>query len=355
MVPLAAPSARADDAAESVAVTARRVDVHLTGDALAIDGLTRVLRERLSDAGAEVAFQTADAIDAEAILAPPSADRAHLAHVWVDLAGEQGLTVYVVDATSDRILVRRVARQDNPEVAWEGVGHIVELAVAALRAGERIGIERAAARRELLPAAEPSAPPAPPPPPPREREIAVAPPVRKERTLSPGLFYETLLLGDGPEPVTGPGAMLELTVPTRRLTLGGVASAQYRLPLVAAGDGAEVRLEGGAFRVLGSASFAVSKAGTLAVDLGPGLDVTAARAIEGPLVRATSPSTSWSFVARAELRYSHDLRVVRVFATVGLDAAAQLRRYVLDRGSERVVAFEPWPIRPFASVGVALP
>src|SRR5436189_68309 len=80
------------------------------------------------------------------------------ARVWIDARDPARTTLYLADGAWERVLVRTVATpQALDEVAREEIGHIVQDAVAALRAGLHIGFTtrdeaRASLRLAPLPA-----------------------------------------------------------------------------------------------------------------------------------------------------------------------------------------------------------
>ncbi|MBX3210317.1 MAG: hypothetical protein KF764_35120, partial [Labilithrix sp.] len=132
-------------------VTRRLVSVKIAGDRAQVAAVLDVLRERVAETTAT--FEVVPEIDRASIVTPGARDDRQLARIWVDLSEPPGRTneqapvmLYVVDGAWERVLIRPVARQENPEVTWEELGHIVELALRALSAGESIGVGRAVAR-----------------------------------------------------------------------------------------------------------------------------------------------------------------------------------------------------------------
>jgi hypothetical protein len=143
------------------------VVIELAGEPSNVSAVEDILRERVASSGLQVSFAPIDVIDPAVVVTSAVAQDEELAHVWIDLGSPERITFYLVDGKRERVLVRHFARHENPEVAREELGYVVELALVALRAGERIGVGRDVARAELAP--EVAAPPpvaSPPPAPP---------------------------------------------------------------------------------------------------------------------------------------------------------------------------------------------
>lgn len=320
------------------------------------------MRERLAAADLEVSFTRAEAIDPAAVVTPTGAREDDLARLWIDLRGEQDVTLYLVDGAWERVLVRRFARRDNPEVLREELGHVIELAIVALRAGERIGVGRDEARAELAPAPPPPSPAAvvpppeaPPAPPPSPAPRAPAASTR----LHAGAFYETQAYAGGLELSSGPGIFGEVRARpgTGRLSYGGLVSVQYRLPSQGGDGETTMRFEGGALQLLAVGALAVSKPAELSLALGPGLELLDAEAqgARASEVRLAEGKTRVLPSVRALVRYEHAIPSLRLFAGLGIDVPFQSTRYLVARPTEAVVFFEAWAVRPFLLAGIETP
>jgi hypothetical protein len=336
------------------------VVIDLAGEPSGASAVESILRERLAQSGLDVRFASIEAVDPAAVVTPVGAQDDELARIWIDLRAPERITLYLVDGKRERVLVRHFARHDNPEVAREELGHVVELALVALRAGERIGIGREAARAELVPAA--AAPPPVPPPPfvPAERPQPAPPAPRATTNLSAGAFYEAEAYAAGPELWSGPGLVGELRRkrPGAKLGYGALLSAQYRLPSRAeAAAASSMRFEGGAVHALAVGSLALSRPAELSLGLGGGLDLVHAEARGGGLseVRFADGSLRALPNLRALARWEYAVPSLRVFLGVGVDVPLQSARYLLARPGESVVLFEAWSARPFLLGGIETP
>lgn len=364
-----------EPAAEPASPTRTAVDIRIAGGASAeVFGVEEVLRERAAGTELILSFSTISAVDVGSVVAPGAASSTRLASVWIDLTREKEANIYVVDGTWERVLVRRIERHDNLEVMREDIGHVVELALGALRSGRRIGV----AREQLL--AETVPPPAPAP---QGPAISTAPPARDVALVSPsrprahgapirlhaGAFFEAIAYGDGLDIATGPGLQLALdglgartrneSDEPRGLSYGVALTGQYRLPSSATGNGAVIRMEGGAVRALLTAAFPVSATTAFSPALGGGFDVTSFEGKpNGPSATAVEfdgAQTSMVPVLRASLRVTHRTRFFRGFLGAGLDVTARPAHFTVARAAESFVVYETWQPRPFVLAGIETP
>ena len=341
------------------------VSVKVAGDGPSTNAVLDVLRERIGAVEAEASFEVVPAIDRASIVTPGPPDDRQLARIWIDLTeppGRKGerepVTLYVVDGSWERVLVRPVARQLNPEVTWEEIGHIVELALGALRAGESIGVGRAVAREQLLPP-EPSPGPdfddskLPP-------ELMYYPP-RPAPEIHPriGAFYATTAYGSTLELSSGPGVIFDLHVRHQnlvrgKLELGVTFSGEYRFASTVDRGSALVRFEGASFHAQASAGYSFTARHHLIFGIGGGADLVHARG-QSPQrtnIRFVDGNVDPIPAARVLVRYGLVMPNARVFAGLGLDLPFRNPRYLLSRENEPVILFEPWVVRPFLMVGL---
>jgi hypothetical protein len=332
----------------------RLVSVQIAGDAASVDAVLAVLRER--EGGSETTFEIVPAIDRASVVTPGPPNARQLARIWIDLTVPPGresepppITIYVVDGPWERVLVRPVVRQPNAEITWEEIGHIVELAVDALRAGESIGV----AREQLLP--PPSPPPTAPSPIATETPpIAPAPAPARPWKLRGGGFYSATAYGSGFELASGPGAMLELQTQRPKLELGGALTGEYRFPSRVDRGSATVHFEGGALHALANAAFVLGARHQLGLGLGGGVELVQAHSSSIKLDNVRFFGTEMQTIptTRALARYTLTTSSVRLFAGLGVDVPLRRPRYLLTREDAPVVLFEPWAVRPFVLLGI---
>lgn len=338
------------------------VVIELAGEPANVAAVEDILRERVGPTGLEVSFTSVEEVDPVAVVSSATGREDELAHVWIDLRSRERITFYLLDGKRERVLVRHFVRYENPEVAREELGHVVELALVALRAGESIGVGRDVARAELAPAAEPP-PPAPaaaPAPPPREAPLPLPPQAVPVTRLRMGAFYEVEAYAGGPEVWSGPGLVGEVrrTLPRSKLGYGALVSGQYRLPSSAdVAASTSMRFTGGAMHLLAVGSVALSRPAELALGIGGGLNLlhVEARGERSSEVRFAEGSTRVLPTLRAMVRYEHAVPSLRLFAGIGLDVPLDSARYLLARPGETVVLFEAWSARPFVLAGIQTP
>lgn len=336
----------------------RLVSVTIAGEPASVAAVLDVLRERAADAGVEATFETVPAIDRASVVTPGAPNDRQLARIWIDLTlaapeGEEPapITLYVVDGSWERVLVRPIRRHANLEITWEEVGHIVELAMGALRAGESIGVGRAVAREQLLPSPPPSVLPTMSEPPSTANPPPSAAPIWR---LGGGGFYAVSAYGDGLELATGPGLLLGLSARRRGLELGGMLTAEYRLPSSVEHGSARLLFEGGAVHALASGAVSVNERSQLLLGVGAGVEIVHARGTSSDRdnVRFRGGELETVPVTRLILRYAFATPPLRLFAGIGADAPFRRPRYLLSRDDAPVVLFEPWFVRPFILIGV---
>ncbi len=339
------------------------VSVKLAGDPTSTAAVLDVLRERIGAADADASFEIVSAIDRASVVTPGPPDERQLARIWIDMTepvdragAAEPVTLYVVDGPWERVLVRPVAREANPEVTWEEIGHIVELALGALRAGESIGVGRAVALEQLFPS------PDPPPRPRRRREaprFAARAPSRVAVSARGGVFYSTTAYGSGLELASGPGGIFELHADPHwlggKLHFGAEFTGEYRFASTVDRGRALVRFEGAAFHLMASAGYRLSNRQQLFLDVGGGGELVHAKGESPDLtnVRFVNGNIDPIPTARVLTRYAWvATRTTRLFGAAGLDIPFRNPRYLLSRENEPVVLFEPWVIRPFVMIGI---
>ncbi|MBX3210116.1 MAG: hypothetical protein KF764_34110, partial [Labilithrix sp.] len=160
--------------------------------------------------------------------------------------------------------------------------------------------------------------------------------------------------GDGLELASGPGAMLEVHTRGRRFDYGGTLTGEYRLPSTVERGGAVVGFSGGAVHAMASGSYALAPRHHLLFAAGGGLEIVRVQGSSSELanVRFVDGTTDPIPTARALARYSYATPVLRLFAGLGVDAPLRNPRYLLSRGGDSVVLFEPWDLRPFVMLGL---
>jgi hypothetical protein len=335
----------------------RLVSVKVAGDPTSVAAVLDVLRERDGGGDVETTFEVVPAIDRASIVTPGAPNDRQLARIWIDLTEPSAhvnepepVTLYVVDGPWERVLVRPVVRHANPEITWEEIGHIVELALGALRAGETIGVGRDIAQAQLFPSPPPNPRPSDGEPP---RRGAPPPAVERAWKIRGGGFYSTTAYGSGLELASGLGALLEGHARTRKLEYGVTLTAEYHFPSTVDRGAAMIRFDGGALHALASGAYFLGDRHQLLLGVGGGLELVHARGSSSELdnVRFIDRGLDLIPTARALARYGYSTSSLRLFAGVGVDVPLTNSRYLLSKGAP-VVLFEPWSVRPFLMIGL---
>ena len=331
----------------------REVAISVAGEPKEVEP---VLRERVTGLKLEASFEGVRRIESRDVLAQKDEHETVLARIWVDLTDAENVMLYVVDEANDRVLVRKIRRNQNPEVTREEIGHIVERTLEALSAGQLIGITREAAREEMLPPPprEPISDPAMPMPVERPSPLPELPP-RRWRT-SAAIGYIPVLPGGGVGLVHGLGVIAGLSRWDGATGYGALLDAEYRFPADTENASTSVRLEGGAITALAVVATRSPRGNAVELALGGGAELmhVGAGANANPAVRFTA-RTDVVPMARALVRYRHKTPVIGAFVGIGVDLLIADKRYFLQRGNEEIVLFDPWRARPLFMIGVETP
>jgi hypothetical protein len=341
----------------ALAQAARDHTIQLTvaapaSDAEALGAVARELLERLA---MQVELRRVERIDVRE-LRQQLQGQAYFARVWVT-AGKSGKArLYLERAARDRVLVRDVEGDaQNPELLREELGHILQAAVEGLKAGEEIGAPRDEALKQVdaeerasTPKATPSADAA---------ALPKAPLQPKLRRFRFGPRYEVAWLGDGDRFEDGPGAVLGAFLPGFErwgLELGGL----FRRPVKIESSPVGVRLQSLAANALVTFDALQSERARLRLGVGIGADFVRVSpfAEAGRDVRLASSHWLKLALGRLAVTYAHDLGSFMDFEyTLGVVIDPNRTRYVVQRRTEATEVLAPSPVRPFLSVGVAVP
>lgn len=314
------------------------------------DALEIVARELLARLEMQLEVRRVPRIDHAELRHPLEPGTRFFARVWITLSPAGHARLYLEHGASDRVLVRDVAGDaSNPELAREELGHILQTAVDGLKAGEEVGAPRSDALKDV-PAEEAVVArpePARPPPAKAAHERPAPSPLRF------GARYELSWLGDGPHFKDGPGAIFALALP-----VGFELGAFYRRPLNVAGAPVGVRLETFAARALVTLQAWDSERASVRLGAGAGADLVHVSPLRAPNQNAELSRETWLKLAVARVQASCAWRAVRFLElelTAGTDLDVNDTSYVFQLGSGEFGVLDPWPVRPFVSLGAALP
>ncbi len=343
----------------------------LAGDALAEDA--RVHLEVVGPAGSTTLFEEPVAsalsrlpvaievhgggeLDVRGLLRlPPSVA---LARIWIDASDEDRFSMFLADASGERLLVRHVPRTGVRDVvARDEICQIVESSIEALLGGGTIGVSRAQAAEALLPA---PAPPAPRPPAPSVR----APPAVATRShaessggdapgqvaSAAGVFAGWHLAGwSNSVRLHGPAVGAHWFHPLGDFGWGIAATAELRFPRVVSGALVGMRVGAVSLRAVPRLAYQLGPGVRAHLGVGPGIDFIESGpvAVTGSAA-ALGPTEAYSTgVLRAELGV--DLRpfeAASLLLCMAADVDATQTRYTARVDDARREVFVSWRAHP---------
>jgi hypothetical protein len=314
--------------------------------------LEAVARELLARFDVQIEVRRVPRIDLAELRRALEPSHRYFARVWIGVSPSGHARLYLEHGASDRILVREVAGDaNNPELAREELGHILQTAVEGLKAGEEVGTPRSDALREvpaedLVEVARERALPRPPDDVARTRAAPSVP-------LRFGPRYELSWLGDGARFEDGPGAVFELALP-----VGFELGAYYRRPVHVRGTPVGVRLQTLSARALVTMQAWRGERAGIRVGAGAGADVVRVSPSGEPGANVELSRPTWRKLAVTRLQATYARRVfglMELELTAGVDLDANDTRYVYQQGSRELRVLDPGPVRPIVSLGATAP
>jgi hypothetical protein len=336
----AGPEERANTVLLSVAAPA--------GETEALEAVARELLARLE---MQIEVRRVPRIDLAELRRALEPGARYFARVWITLSPAGSARLYLEHGASDRILVREVAGDaSNAELAREELGHILQTAVDGLKAGEEVGAPRSDALKNVPTEDAAVARPEPTPDP---RAKAADARAARSTPLRFAARYELSWLGDGPRFEDGPGAVFALDLP-----IGFELCAFYRRPLNVEGTPVGVRLQTLSARALVTLQALRGERTSIRLGAGVGADVVRVSPLGEPGQAAELSPDTWLKLAVARLQASYAWRAfssMQFELTAGFDLDVNGTRYVFQQGSRELRVLDPWPVRPFLSLGAAVP
>ena len=315
------------------------------------EGLEAVARELLARLDMRIEVRRVPRIDLAELRRALEPGERYFARVWITLSSSGRARLYLEHGASDRMLVREVAGDpSNPELLREELGHILQTAVDGLKAGEAVGTPRSDALKDVPAedivdaAREPAAP-----------KSAAGPERAPEAPTQPlrfGMRYELSWLGDGARFEDGPGAVFAVALP-----VGCELSAYYRRPLKVEETPVGVRLQTLSARALVTIQAWRGERAGIRLGAGVGADFVHVSPLGKP-ENVELSDDAWLKFSLARLQASYARRASSFMAlelTAGVDLDANDTHYVFQQGSQELRVLDPWPVRPFFSLGATVP
>ena len=322
--------------------------------------LVPVLRELISAQDVHVEFATVERIDPSTVVRGPGIDRANapLGRAFVDLSDPARATIYVVDGTWERVLVRHVPRASNPDVVRETVAQIVSTAVEALRGGSFARYSEPVSTLE--PKADAPAGSSAPLLVAADRGAASSPRaegVNLETRF--GAMYEVDLYAADRTFVHGPALQASVALAMGRVRPALWMTGQYRWPVIVDEAPVGFRIDTTALRLLVGAEFDVGAKVSCELAVGGGIDVVhldPRRASVGDQVWLASERGFVVGLARVMMGVRwRATTVVNLDVLIASDIDPSRTRLLFDQGASREPLLAPYAVRPALAVALSVP
>jgi hypothetical protein len=331
------------------------VKVVVAGNDHAFAAIAKSLAESLSFIAVAPQFERVAAVDPRSVAENHQPVPTLLAYLWIDAATDREVTLYITDAATQRVFVRRIALDRGLDtVAVEGLAFVAQSSLEALMAGKLIGMTRDDYQHSLDAAAPrtTSRPPVVDKPP--------ASPLDLKGTDQPLAFSSNWHLQAGYELQAWNGATLRhevdpgIAYQRRTLRLGMNLFATWPIQFHSGDSGASLFSGGG--RVEVSRPFSPSKNLRLVPGLGFAVEVTRIRP-ELSAANAQPAATNFALdpAVRGDLGIERSWGRWSLRGIFGIDVAVRPVQYVITRQSATETVATPWRVRPFVSIAVAAP
>ena len=324
------------------------VNVVVAGSDRSFSAITKSLAESLSFIGVTAQFERAASVDPRSVSKPLPPQPSLLANLWIDAAADRDVILYITDAASERVFVRRLGLEHGlDKVAVEGLAFVAQSSLEALLAGKLIGMTRDDYEHSLEEAAPRPAPKPAPTPIPAPREAG--PHDLRFSHWQVGAGYE-LQAWDGS--TMRHAATLGIDYERRKfrlaLDLFGTLPLQFH-----SGDSGATLLSGGA-RIGVARPLALPHQLRLVPGLGFALELTHIRPeLSGPAVSPAASSFAFDPTIRAVVGIERSWGRWSLRGNLGMDFMARPVHYAVTRDAATEVVRSPWQERPFVAVVLA--
>jgi hypothetical protein len=324
------------------------VNVVVAGSERSFSAISKSLAESLSFIGVTAQFERAASVDPRNVSKPRPPQPSLFANLWIDAAADRDVILYITDAASERVFVRRLGLEHGlDKVAVEGLAFVAQSSLEALLAGKLIGMTRDDYEHSLdnvppPPAAKPAATPAPAP-------SEVVPRSLRLSNWQICAGYE-LQAWDGS--TMRHAAALGIDYERRKfrfaLDLFGTLPLQFH-----SGDSGATLFSSGA-RIGVARPLALPHQLRLVPGLGFALELTHIRPeLSGPAASPASSSFAFDPTIRAVVGIERSWGRWSLRGNLGLDFMARPVHYVVTRDANTDVVRTPWQDRPFVAVVLA--
>lgn len=325
-------------------------------------GLIDALEAQLTGTGTTLHWETMTSVGTDLRAAIDQGKPAATAHsaagvFWLDASGASDWLLYLMDASGERILVRRMeGAAAAPGASIEAIAVIVRESAVALSTGRPIAMSP-------LETPAPPAPPIQPPevgarrtvplPAPAPRPASVMPlPLETPGMVRGALGYVVSPLSDNVPWQHGLDLHLSIFTPSGLFT--GVAYSLLST-LTVRGEGFTLGLDRRPIRLLFGISFGLGRAFRLDAEAAAILDVVTRTTLSAPASAIRSDDdTRAIFGAGLTTRLNWTPQPsLELFFHVGIEAFLNRFDYAIERNLQRVTLLSPLPATPVAGLGIA--
>jgi hypothetical protein len=328
------------------------VKVVVAGDDRAWGVIAKSLTESLSLIAVTSQFNRVASVDPRSVAESYPGVKPPLARLWIDAATDREVTLYITDAATLRVFVRRIALDHGLDtVAVEGLAFVAQSSLEALLAGKVIGLSRDDFEHSLAGVAPRTVAPGPvagvPPPNLTSAALVAAP----SSNWNLGAGYE--LQGWDGETVRHEMA-LGLSHERWTLRFGMELFGTWPIQFQHGGSGASLSSSGARLSV--ARPLSPTSHLRLVPGLGFAMELTRIRPeLNGPGAQPDSTYFAADPTMRAALGIEHSLGRWSLRGSVGADWAIRPVRYVVTGPSATTTVATPWRVRPFVGIALAAP
>jgi hypothetical protein len=320
---------------------AERLQVELAGSESDVALIERPLVEALRRPGFAFEIDRVEHLEAGAVAKPAAVPG--FARLFIDLANNHQVTLYLADDRRERIFVRSFALPRGfDEVAAEQVLFVAKGSIDAILSGENIGVERNAYHADVE--VKPPAPAAAERPKP-----AIEEPSRAAQVF--GGYVVTMLgpstLGQGPE--------LGVRVGQAHLVMG--LGVHARLPFQVGNDELALRMAAAGARLSIAGWLSPSPVLRIALAAGIGADSVHVEPRQSASSGVRPVASFWATdaVGLVTAAVEYRIRGLSLAAVSGFEVGLTEVRYVLDPPPGSGSIFVPWRLRPLFGLEIGAP
>ena len=326
--------------------------VVVAGSDRSVASITKSLTESLSFIGVTAQFERAESVNPRSVaeLHPPR--ESLLAYLWIDAAAEHEVTLYITDAATERVFVRRIGSEQGLDtVAVESLALVAQSSLEALLAGKIIGMPRDDYEHSLDVAAPP---PKPAPAPVKVEPPAPPMPEGKRNDLRPSRWQLSAGYQLQAWDSTTMRHEADIGIDYERWALRFSVGLFASLPVQFHSGESGAELFSNGVRVSVSRPVALPRQFRLVPGLGFAIEFSRiSPELSSADAQPASPYFAVDPILRAAVGIERSLGRWSLRGIVGLDFAIRPVRYVVTYQSDTETGRTPWRVRPVGAIVLA--